>query len=112
MIPPRRKKPNAQGPQERNPSHLRWVRGFECLVCHKTRQARISGMEAAHVRTGTDGGMGRKPSDRWAVPLCSVHHAEQHRIGESAFEARYGLNLRDTAERLYRQSPHRKKVEA
>lgn len=104
---PRRKKARGKGPQERNPSHLRWIRGFECLVCHKTGQRSISSIEAAHVRTGTDGGMGVKPSDQWTVPLCAVHHSHQHQIGEAAFERKYGVNLKEEAMALYRKSPHR-----
>jgi hypothetical protein len=42
-------------------------------------------IEAAHVRMGTDGGMGMKPSDCYVVPLCSACHAYQHKIGERKF---------------------------
>jgi len=41
--------------------------------------------DAAHVRTGTHGGVGRKPGDRYAVPLCTACHAKQHRVGELTF---------------------------
>jgi hypothetical protein len=34
--------------------------------------------------------------------LCSKHHAEQRRIGIESFEAKYRVNLRATAERLWR----------
>jgi hypothetical protein len=37
------------------------------------------------VRTGTDGGVGMKPGDRYAVPLCTACHAKQHRVGELTF---------------------------
>ena len=37
------------------------------------------------MRTGTDGGVGVKPGDRYAVPLCTACHARQHRIGELSF---------------------------
>lgn len=47
-----------------------------------------------------------KPSDRWAVSLCAMHHREQHRIGEPAFERRYGVDLRSLAAEFARRSPH------
>ena len=100
------------GPQWRSTAHLAWIRGFECVVCVKTGQARASGMEAAHVRTGTDGGMGVKSSDWWAIPLCAVHHSAQHRMGETAFEAIYGIDMKKIAQDLYSRSPHRMKVES
>jgi hypothetical protein len=58
------------------------------------------------VRKGTDGGQGLKPSDRWAISLCREHHAEQHRIGETAFEKRYGFDLLALAQEFARRSPH------
>jgi hypothetical protein len=63
-------------------------------------------VECAHVRSGTDGGMARKPSDHWAISLCSGHHAEQHRIGEIGFEKKYGLDLRAIAAAFAKASPH------
>lgn len=57
-------------------------------------------IEAAHVRRGTDGGTGIKPSDTWTVPACHFHHAEIHRIGEAAFERQTGIKLRALAAEL------------
>jgi hypothetical protein len=62
-------------------------------------------IECAHVRTGTDGGAGLKPSDKWSVSLCTFHHREQHRIGEKAFEVRYSIDLRALAKEFARRSP-------
>jgi hypothetical protein len=67
-------------------------------------------IECAHVRTGTDGGTGIKPSDRWTVPLCKECHARQHQIGEAEFERQWGVNLKAVAEALFRASPHRFKL--
>ena len=93
MLPPHLKRETKPGMPKRIrcPAHLKWVREHACCVpgCHGRP------IEAAHVRTGTDGGTGQKPSDFWTVPLCGTvfgagvaegHHAEQHRIGEPAFE--------------------------
>ena len=113
---PRRRRPEPIGlrepPQVRSQAHLAWVRGHECSV---SAAMLIKGIgcngriKAAHVRTGTDGGMGVKPSDIWAIPLCCFHHAQQHAIGEIAFEAIYGINMRLIAEALAAKSPHRHK---
>jgi len=112
-LPRRRKSPKLgvkEAPQIRCASHLQWIRGHECSVAD--RRAPCDGpIEAAHVRTGTDGGMGVKPSDCWTIPLCSLHHALQHTWGEERFEKAHNISMRFIAERLWQASPHRRKVE-
>lgn len=83
--------------------HLQWLRTLMCCVrgCLASTPS-----EAAHCRRGTDGGMGMKPSDRWAVPLCKTHHREQHR-GERTFSRRHGIDMREAAKEYARASPHR-----
>jgi hypothetical protein len=111
MIPKRKKSQPLglrQTPQIRSDAHLRWIRGFEC-------SAIASGgcggkTEAAHCRTGTDGGMGVKPSDRYCIPLCADHHRRQHQVGESAFEAEHKISMRKIADALWAKSPHRLKA--
>ncbi len=68
-------------------SHLQWVRGFECSAAGHCNCA--GKIEAMHIRTGTNGGMGEKPSDKFVIPGCSTHHREQHQIGEKSFAAKY-----------------------
>jgi hypothetical protein len=68
-------------------------------------------VECAHVRLGTDGGIGLKPSDCWSISLCQTHHAEQHRIGEAAFEVKHSLDLVAIAREFARASPHWRKFE-
>lgn len=110
---PRRRKPAPLGlreaPQIRCPSHLTWLRGFTCSVAEKDPAKCGGKIEAAHCRVGTDGGLSVKPSDIWAIPLCSVHHQLQHSIGEPAFEKRYGINMKEIARKLAAISPHRGK---
>ena len=84
------------------PAHRAWVRKHRCCVLGCTRLP----VECAHVRQGTDGGVGLKPSDRWVISLCSHHHAEQHRIGESRFAQRYDLDLIALACEFARRSPY------
>ncbi|WP_344700493.1 putative HNHc nuclease [Sphingomonas limnosediminicola] len=88
------------------PAHRAWVRMHRCCVlgCAKLP------IECAHVRHGTDGGVGLKPSDRWAISLCTWHYGEQHRIGESRFAQRYDLDLIALACEFARRSPHRERL--
>lgn len=111
MIPKRRKAPKLgvrEEPQIRNASHLKWIRGHECSVCREFPSGYP--IEAAHVRTGTDGGMGVKPSDCWTLPLCSHHHRDQHLIGEAEFEQIYKIDMKKIAAALWAKSPHAKKL--
>lgn len=104
---PRRLHQNSRRQEDgkRYPAHRKWVRGHACSVPGCEGRP----IECAHVREGTDGGVGMKPSDRWTISLCREHHAEQHRIGEGAFERRHGLNLRALAEEFARRSPYLKR---
>ena len=85
------------------PAHRAWVRRHHCSV----PECRGYPIECAHVRCGTNGGQGLKPSDQWTLSLCRDHHAEQHQIGERAFEKRYGIDLLALAQEFARRSPHR-----
>lgn len=100
-----------ESPQIRCPGHLAWVRGHECVVLAANRYDKSceGRVEAAHVRSGTDGGLGKKPGDNFTFPACAGHHAEQHRIGEQQFARKYRLNLREIADALWARSPHGKK---
>jgi len=108
MLPPRisRKSDKAEKGR-RSPAHRAWVRGHACSACGTE-----TAIECAHVREGTDGGMGIKPSDRWTVSLCRDCHATQHRIGEGPFERANGINLKALASEFFRKSPHRFKLDS
>ena len=73
-------------PRRKSPTYLAWVRTLPCLVCKDS-----TATEAAHIRYGDPQafkrptGMGEKPDDRWAIPLCSRHHREQHSGSERKF---------------------------
>lgn len=103
-LPPIIKRPKADSGL-RCPAHLNWVRRHACCACGAT-----AGIEAAHVRTGTFGGMGMKPSDKWALSLCGECHSLQHRLGEQSFSALKAIDMRELAEAFYRASPHRHKL--
>lgn len=80
----------------RQGTHLAFVRQLPCVACGKAAPS-----EAAHVRTGTDGGTGMKPGDRYAIPLCTACHAKQHRVGELTFWAELRIDPLDAAFRLW-----------
>ena len=88
------------------PAHRAWVRRHKCCVAECSQVP----IECAHVRSGSDGGIGLKPSDRWTISLCWLHHQEQHQVGEMFFEKKYGLDLRGLATEFARRSPHRIKL--
>lgn len=88
------------------PGHRAWIRKHHCSVPGCKRLP----IECAHVRNGTDGGTGLKPSDKWTISLCAYHHREQHSIGEFAFEQRYDVDLTQLAEEFARRSPHALKL--
>lgn len=67
-------------------------------------------IEAAHVRLGTDAGMGQKPGDQWAISLCSIHHHEQHAIGEFSFAKAYKIDMKAIAQEFAAKSPHKHKL--
>ncbi len=80
----------------RSEKYLKAVRKLPCSISGCNTQP----IHAAHIRKGTDGGMGLKPSDTWAIPLCYQHHHEQHQIGEMPFEERHGIDMKAIARRL------------
>jgi hypothetical protein len=103
-LPARVKRPRRGRECRECPSHRAWVRRHQCCVPN----CEAVPIECAHVRAGTDGGAGLKPSDRWSISLCRAHHAEQHAIGEASFEQRYGIDLMALAQAFASRSPHRR----
>ena len=61
--------------RERDRDHLRFVATQPCLVCGRTPS------DAHHLKFAEPPGIGRKVSDRFAVPICRLHHRELHRRG-------------------------------
>lgn len=88
-----RRKPNPK----RAALHLAYVKSLGiCLSCG-TRGA----MDPMHVRKGTDGGVGTKPSDKYSVPGCRECHDRQHRIGEVTFWGELGVDPLNISLRLW-----------
>ena len=106
-LPPLLPKKPRRSSRVRCEAHLRWIRKHACCVpgCDGTI------IEAAHVRVGTDGSMGEKPSDKWAISLCWQHHRISHSHGEMSFESDHNLDLKALAEEFAQRSPYRKRLE-
>lgn len=93
-------------PRIEDPSFLAFLRKLPCCVCGAHPP-----VQAAHLRFGCpergkpSAGLGTKPDDRWAVPLCPSCHldgpAAQHRQGEARFWSRAGIDPFAVAEALY-----------
>jgi len=107
MIPKRRTRPRMMQPKEdapiRCPSFLQHIRGYNCACVENDPTGCAGKIQAAHVRRGTDGGIGSKPGDNFAIPLCEQHHRDQHNIGEQSFEKRHGFKMLQVADRLWRR---------
>jgi hypothetical protein len=56
----------------RSKAHLRHVAQQPCLIC-----GRIPA-QAHHIRYAQKRGLGVKVSDEFTVPLCAIHHSENH----------------------------------
>jgi hypothetical protein len=100
---PRPRKADSQ----RDPDYLALVRQCPCLKCG------MEPSEAAHVRFasaafGKASGLGKKPPDRFCLPLCADCHRlardAQHNRNEQEFWASLGINPLIACEKLYAQS--------
>lgn len=69
---------SGSAPSERSVQKASWF--MRCLVCNRDHADR------AHVRTRGSGG-GDEPEN--IMPLCRLHHIEQHKIGIITFIEKY-----------------------
>jgi hypothetical protein len=86
------------------PKHLAFIRTLPCII-----RGTVGEVQAAHIRSGGDGGLARKPSDSRVVPLHWYEHKIQHNIGEKEF---FGERLQEVihlAELLYQNTGNRQK---
>lgn len=89
--------------------HRDWIAGEPCAVQDDNCAGRV---EAAHVRMGNLAGMGKKPHDKWCVPLCQFHHdarvggkLSQHGRGEISFWGERGIDPKALALSYAARSP-------
>ena len=60
----------------RSKEHLRFVARQPCLICGRTPS------HAHHIRYAQPRGLSLKVSDEFTVPLCAIHHSENHATGD------------------------------
>lgn len=90
-------------PRVKDDAFLRFVRTLPCTTCGKAGPN-----HAAHIRMSSaehgviNPGVGAKPSDRYAVPLCpKCHLYTQHAQGERQFWEGHGLDPFAVAKKLF-----------
>ena len=105
-LPPRLARKQNRTARWKSSAHCNFVRSHHCVVpgCMATP------IEVAHVRVGTDGAMGRKPSDYFTVSLCRDHHAQQHNIGEVDFQNLHEIDLHELAAAFANASPKAREI--
>jgi hypothetical protein len=80
-------------------THLKFVTTQPCLICGRTPS------DAHHIKFAEQRAMGRKVSDRFAVPLRRLHHRELHRRGnERVWWRRYAVEPLGVAVSLWKQT--------
>ena len=98
--------------RQKSEIHLTFIRTLPCVVCNNN-----TSVEAAHIRFSClragkrQTGMGEKPDDSWTLPLCGIHHREQHTMGEQDFWKKHGLDPIFLALALYRAPDHQTGVQ-
>lgn len=82
--------------RHRNKAHLRFVAAQPCLICER------SPSDAHHLRFAQPRALGRKTSDEFTVPLCRMHHRDNHRHGdETAWWRRTTIDPIEASQRLW-----------
>ena len=83
----------------RSKEHLRFVAQQPCLICGRTPA------HAHHIRYAQPRGLGLKVSDEFTVPLCAIHHSENHTTGdERRWWQKHKIDPLDMANRLWQES--------
>ena len=60
----------------RSKEHLRFVAQQPCVICGRTPA------HAHHIRYAQSRGLALKVSDEFTVPLCAIHHSQNHATGD------------------------------
>jgi len=83
----------------RSKEHLRHVAQQPCLICGR------SPSHPHHIRFAQSRGLGLKVSDEFTVPLCAIHHQQNHATGnERQWWQEHKIDPLAVAERLWRES--------
>jgi hypothetical protein len=82
----------------RSKEHLRFVARQPCLICGRTPS------HVHHIRYAQSRGLGLKVSDEFTVPLCAIHHTENHATGdERGWWVQHKIDPLVVASALWRQ---------
>ncbi len=82
-------------PRLHDDGYLAYLRDLACVACGRGPRS-----EAAHIRINFFA-LGKKPDDKFAVPLCMTCHRDQHTKNESGWWEARGMDPFAIAERLY-----------
>jgi hypothetical protein len=83
----------------RSKEHLRYVAQQPCLICGRAPS------HAHHIRFAQSRGLGLKVSDEFTVPLCAIHHQQNHATGnERLWWQEHKIDPLDVASHLWRES--------
>jgi hypothetical protein len=83
----------------RSKEHLRHVAQQPCLICGR------SPSHAHHIRFAQPRGLALKVSDEFTVPLCAIHHQQNHATGnERLWWQEHQIDPLAVALRLWRES--------
>jgi hypothetical protein len=105
MLPRRLPKKQNRTDRWKSQAHCSWLRGFACAACDSDVC-----IEVSHIRIGTDGATGRKPSDFYALPLCKSCHQTLHQKGERSFYAANNMDAIALADEFARASPKSREI--
>ena len=82
----------------RSKAHLRFVGRQPCLICGRAPS------HAHHIRYAQSRGLSLKVSDEFTVPLCAIHHTENHTTGnERQWWEQHKIEPLAVASSLWRQ---------
>lgn len=88
-------------------AYLVRVRECPCLFCGTDPCGEAAHIRFASAAFGKASGMGKRPDDKWAAPLCRHDHLDarhaQHQGNEQAFWQRLGIPILSVCEQLYAQ---------
>ena len=85
--------------RHRSKEHLRYVGRQPCLICGRPPS------HAHHIRYAQPKGVALKVSDEFTVPLCAIHHTENHATGdERKWWEKHGIDPLSVAQRLWSQT--------
>jgi hypothetical protein len=69
-------------PRVRDEGYLKWLRTQRCACCSQAPPCDAAHVRAASFKHSKNNALGRKPDDRWALPLKHQHHMAQHYYGD------------------------------